>query len=250
MTNPKPKGSVAPWWETSKEGTHILLEKGIEYDHSAMSHDCECYWLRDQDHWTKIEYEKKAESWMKPLVKGNETGLVEIPCQWQLDDLPPMMFIKKAANSHGWVNARDVEQLWKDHFTYYYREYPDGFVFPVTIHPDVSGRPHVLLMLERFIEWLKSGEFDGVEFVTMKQIADEFRAKQKPIRNAEQVAKDAGHKPGDPAWPPKELVAKEPYLPAKVPEGREAAALAGGAQSSGGAAPPVALDEEDHPHTL
>jgi predicted deacetylase len=26
-----PKGSVAPWWETSKEGTALLLEKGIEY---------------------------------------------------------------------------------------------------------------------------------------------------------------------------------------------------------------------------
>lgn len=36
----------------------------------------------------------------------------------------------------------------KDHFDYFYREY-DEFVFPMTIHPDVSGRPHVLLMHER-----------------------------------------------------------------------------------------------------
>ena len=53
-----PKGSVAPWWETSKEGTMLLLEKGIEYgtlldclmllrhlrstlvvDHSNMAHE-------------------------------------------------------------------------------------------------------------------------------------------------------------------------------------------------------------------
>ena len=26
-----PKGSVAPWWETSAEGTNLLLDKGIEY---------------------------------------------------------------------------------------------------------------------------------------------------------------------------------------------------------------------------
>lgn len=53
------KGSVAPWWETSKEGTDLLLDKGIEYgwmllftlwlwavqlihffeDHSNMAHE-------------------------------------------------------------------------------------------------------------------------------------------------------------------------------------------------------------------
>ena len=30
-----PKGSVAPWWETSKEGSALLLEKGIEYGMSS-----------------------------------------------------------------------------------------------------------------------------------------------------------------------------------------------------------------------
>lgn len=43
---------------------------------------------------------------MRPLVKGQETGLVEIPGSWYIDDLPPMMFIKNSANSHGWVNPR------------------------------------------------------------------------------------------------------------------------------------------------
>ena len=31
-----PKGSVAPWWETSKEGTMLLLEKGLEYGTSSL----------------------------------------------------------------------------------------------------------------------------------------------------------------------------------------------------------------------
>ncbi len=81
------------------------------------------------------------------------------------------------ANSHGWVPAREVEQLWKDHFTYFYREY-DEFIFPMTIHPDVSGRPHVLLMHERLIEWINGHE--GVEWVTMGQICDEFKKAYKP----------------------------------------------------------------------
>ena len=43
-----------------------------------------------------------------------------------------MMFIKASPNSHGWVNPKDVEELWLDHFNYFYREY-DEFVFPVTV---------------------------------------------------------------------------------------------------------------------
>jgi hypothetical protein len=57
-------------------------------------------------------------------------------------------FIKKAPNSHGWVNPKDVEELWINQFDYFYRE-EEEFVFPVTVHPDVCGHPHGLFMLER-----------------------------------------------------------------------------------------------------
>jgi hypothetical protein len=147
--------AVAMWkltgftrWETSKEGAELLLKYGIEYDHSMSHEDCQAYYLRTGDSWTKIDYTKKADEWMKPLVKGQETGLVEIPGNWYIDDLPPMMFIKGAPNSHGFVNPRDVEDIWRDHFDYFYREY-DEFIFPISIHPDVSGRPQVALMHER-----------------------------------------------------------------------------------------------------
>ena len=30
-------------------------------------------------------------------------------------------------------------------------EYYDNFCFPVTIHPDVSGHPYALKMLERYV---------------------------------------------------------------------------------------------------
>ena len=150
FTGKPPRGSVAPWWETSQEGAQLLLDYGIEYDHSMSHEDCQAYYLRTGERWTKIDYKEKAETWMKPLEHGPQTGLVEIPSNWYIDDLPPMMFIKKAPNSHGFVNPRDVEDIWRDHFDYFYREY-DEFIFPITIHPDVSGRPHVLLMHERYV---------------------------------------------------------------------------------------------------
>ncbi|NDW03177.1 polysaccharide deacetylase family protein [Jiella pacifica] len=171
-----PTGYVAPWWEFSNITNEILLKNGIKYDHSLMHNDFTPYYVRVGDTWTKIDYEKKAEDWMKPLVRGEETDLIEIPANWYLDDLPPMMFIKGMPNSHGFVNPRQIEEMWRDQFDWVHREM-DYAVFPITIHPDVSGRPQVLLMLERLIKHIKSHE--GVKFVTMDEMADDF-AKRFP----------------------------------------------------------------------
>jgi peptidoglycan/xylan/chitin deacetylase (PgdA/CDA1 family) len=167
----KPTGYVAPWWEFSNLTNELLIERGILYDHSLMHHDFQPYRVRVGDSWTKIDYSKDARDWMKPLVRGRETDLIEIPANWYLDDLPPMMFIKKAPNSHGFVNPRDIEQMWRDQFDWVYRE-NDYAVFPITIHPDVSGRPQVLLMLERLFEYM-SGHA-GVKFVRMEEMASDY----------------------------------------------------------------------------
>lgn len=170
----RPTGYVAPWWEFSPVTNEILLERGIKYDHSLMHRDFEPYYVRVGDSWKKIDYTKDAETWMEPLVRGQETDLVEIPANWYLDDLPPMMFIKAAPNSHGFVNPRDIEEMWRDQFDWVYREM-DQAVFTMTIHPDVSGRPQVLLMLERLIEHINS--YEGVSWLTFDQIADSFLAR-------------------------------------------------------------------------
>lgn len=171
LTGKRPTGYVAPWWEFSNVTNELLLKKGIKYDHSLMHNDFTPYRVRVGDKWTKIDYSAKPEDWMKPLVRGEETDLIEIPANWYLDDLPPMMFIKKSPNSHGFVNPRDIEQMWQDQFDWVYANM-DYAVFPITIHPDVSGRPQVLLMLERLIKHIQSHE--GVRFVTMDEMADDY----------------------------------------------------------------------------
>jgi peptidoglycan/xylan/chitin deacetylase (PgdA/CDA1 family) len=171
LSGRRPTGYVAPWWEFSPVSNELLLKKGIKYDHSLMHRDYEPYYVRVGDSWTKIDYAKTPAEWMKPLVRGRETDLIEIPASWYVDDLPPMMFIKKAPNSHGFVNPRDIEQLWRDQFDWVYREM-DYAVFPITIHPDVAGRPQVLLMLERLYAHMI--RHPGVTFTTMDAIADDF----------------------------------------------------------------------------
>lgn len=171
VSGKRPTGYVAPWWEFSNITNELLLKNGIKYDHSLMHNDFHPYYARLGDSWIRINYSQPAETWMKPLQRGHETDLIEIPANWYLDDLPPMMFIKKSPNSHGFVNPRDIEQMWKDQFDWVYREY-DYAVFAMTIHPDVSGRPQVLLMHERLIEHINSHE--GVRWATFNEIADDF----------------------------------------------------------------------------
>jgi peptidoglycan/xylan/chitin deacetylase (PgdA/CDA1 family) len=175
LSGRRPTGYVAPWWEFSTVTNELLLERGIKYDHSLMHNDFHPYYVRVGDSWTKIDYSQHPEAWMKPLERGQETDLIEIPANWHLDDMPPMMFIKKSPNSHGFVTPRHVEEMWRDQFDWVYRE-NDYAVFTMTVHPDVSGRPQVLLMQERLIEYI-SGH-DGVRWVTFDQIADDFAARQ------------------------------------------------------------------------
>ncbi|UOS50482.1 polysaccharide deacetylase [Helicobacter pylori] len=171
LTGKTPTGYVAPWWEFSNITNELLLKHGFKYDHSLMHNDFTPYFVRVGDSWSKIDYSLEAKDWMKPLIRGVETDLVEIPANWYLDDLPPMMFIKKSPNSFGFVSPHDIGQMWVDQFDWVYREM-DYAVFSMTIHPDVSGRPQVLLMHEKIIEHIN--KHDGVRWVTFNEIADDF----------------------------------------------------------------------------
>ena len=129
------------------------------------------YYARVGESWSKIDYSGPAANWMKPLEKGESVDIVEIAASWYVDDLPPMMFIKASPNSHGFVNPRDIEQMWRDQFDWVYREM-DYAVFTMTIHPDVSGRPQVLMALERLVEHINGHA--GIEWCTFDEIADDF----------------------------------------------------------------------------
>lgn len=172
LTGHRPKGYVAPWWEMSEHTAQLLLDNGFSYDNSQSYNDFTPFYARVGDTWTKVDYSKRAEEWMKPLVRGHEVDLVEIGANWYVDDLPPMMYIKGYANSHGYVAPQVIEQLWKDQFDWIYREM-DYAVFPFTIHPDVSGRPQVLMMLERVFDHIS--RYPGVQWKTFDEVATDFR---------------------------------------------------------------------------
>jgi peptidoglycan-N-acetylglucosamine deacetylase len=172
LTGKAPRGYVAPWWEMSASTAALLKKYDFSYDHSQGYRDFQPFYARVGDEWNVINYAKTAAEWMKPMKHGTEIDLVDIGANWYLDDLPPMMFMKKAPNSHGFVNPRDIGQMWQDQFDWVHREM-DYAVYALTIHPDVSGRPQVLMMLERLIDYING--HNDVEWTTFENIADDFR---------------------------------------------------------------------------
>lgn len=145
----KPLGYTAPAWSTSKELIPQLQEMGILYDHSFMHHDLQPYFAPDSSHtWIETNVAKAADEWMSPMTALRPSKVVEIPANWHLDDWPPLQPIPGRPGSHGFVDTHVVERLWREQFDFAYREY-NTFIFPISIHPQVSGKPQVILMHER-----------------------------------------------------------------------------------------------------
>lgn len=147
----KPLGYTAPAWSTSKELITQLEGAGILYDHSFMHHDLQPYYAPDNSEtWIETNMAKSADAWMTPMTKLKPSKVVEIPANWHLDDWPPLQPIPGRAGAQGFVDTHVVEKLWLEQFDFAYREY-DTFIFPMSIHPQVSGKPQVILMHERSV---------------------------------------------------------------------------------------------------
>ena len=148
-----------------------MTDPSQEYDHSFMHHDSQLYYVPDcMQQVTESDYSLEAAEWMVPMTKLTPSSIVEVPANWHLDDWPPLQPKMPAAS--GFVDPHVVERLWKEQFDFFYRE-SDSFVFPISIHPQVSGKPQVILMHERLIEYINSHE--GVEWCTFERMAKLFK---------------------------------------------------------------------------
>ncbi|KKZ63580.1 hypothetical protein EMCG_02117 [[Emmonsia] crescens] len=177
FTGTKPLGFTTPAWKTSKDLIRLLEEHGIIYDHSFMHHDVQLYYAPDSSsQCVETNMANAPESWMMPITRIRPSTVVEIPANSHLDDWPPLQ-PNPSRPATGFVDTQAVERSWKEQFDYAYREY-DTFIFPMSIHPQVSGKPHVILMHERIIEHINHHE--GVEWMTFGDMAKEFREGKFP----------------------------------------------------------------------
>jgi hypothetical protein len=126
-----------------------------------MGNDVYPYYLRQGDKASPTE----------PYVFGQPVDLVEVPVTWGLDDFPPFEFVW--GMNPGLTSPTDIEEIWRGDFDYAYR-HAQGAVYALTMHPQVIGRGHRMLMLERLLEHM-SGH-DGVAFETIGTYVDRWKA--------------------------------------------------------------------------
>lgn len=166
----RPTGYRSPSWDTSPYTVDLLLEHGFRYDSSLMGDDFTPYWCRTGD----------VIDPGGPYRFGPATDLVEMPVSWLLDDFPHFEYLvlrPGGLRNPGLSAASKVEEIWADEFAFMHRDVPGG-VFNLTMHPQVIGRGHRLLMLERLIARFRAAE--DVVFTTLAAAADAFRAAATP----------------------------------------------------------------------
>jgi peptidoglycan/xylan/chitin deacetylase (PgdA/CDA1 family) len=164
VANVRPVGYRSPAWDNSPNTVELLLEAGFRYESSLMGKDYEPYWCRVGD---VIQPDG-------PYLFGPEVDLVEMPVSWLLDDFPHFEYVKIGDQVRPGLSAGSkVEEIWREEFDYMCHEV-DGGILTITMHPQVIGRGHRMLMLERLIEHFQRHE--GVRFATLADVAEEFRA--------------------------------------------------------------------------
>ena len=144
----RPTGYVAPNWEYNASTLRLLLKKGIKYDHNLMHRDFEPYYVRDKRSMDGRGLLQASERVMKPLANGRPTRLICLPGNGVWTICRHSCFLNHRRTATGFVSPRNIERQWRDQFDWVYREC-EYAIFIISIHPDVSGRPEVLLMLER-----------------------------------------------------------------------------------------------------
>tara|TARA_B100001250_G_scaffold409092_1_gene432750 strand:- start:5962 stop:6357 length:396 start_codon:yes stop_codon:yes gene_type:complete len=128
-----------------------------------MGHDVRPYWCRSGDQWEK----GVGISW------GTKVDLVELPIAWHLDDFPWFEYIPPKGGNL--TPASAVLETWLGDLDWARKHEPGGLL-TYTMHPQVIGRGHRMLMFEALFDEIEKRE--DVKFVTLQEASDRWRSEQ------------------------------------------------------------------------
>ena len=158
LTGQPARGYRSPAWDLSPHTIELLLKHGFLYDSSMMAQDHIPYYARVGDSFPRDS----------PVVFGQPSPLLEMPVSWSLDDFPHFEF-RSGPNGilQGLQRTDDVLANFVDDFRYMAQSEEWG-ILTYTFHPQVIGRGHRMLMLEKLIVSLRDL---GATFVRMDEAA-------------------------------------------------------------------------------
>jgi len=134
-----PRGYRSPAWEFSPVTLDLLVQYGFAYSSNLMD-----------DLWP---------------YRHPRHDVVEVPVHWVLDDAPHFWF-DLASWNRTIRSAEEVRAIWTEEFLAHRAL---GAPVPLTMHPQIIGRPARLAMLERLLVWMR--DEGGAQFITTGQLA-------------------------------------------------------------------------------
>jgi len=134
----RPVGIRAPSWALSRYSLGQFAKAGLLYDSSLMG----------------------ADDPYEVMINGQNTGLIELPIEWILDDAPYF------GSSGALPSPEMIFKVYRDEFDVAYKE---RGLFVLTMHPHVVGHRSRMVELEKLVTYIKSKP--GVWFATGEQIA-------------------------------------------------------------------------------
>jgi peptidoglycan/xylan/chitin deacetylase (PgdA/CDA1 family) len=169
ITGQPPVGYRSPSGSFTQRTLELLHRHGFVYDSSMMADDFTPYYCRVGD-------QAPPDG---PYVFGRSIDLVELPFSWNLDDFPFFEYTaSRRGISPGLADPARVLSVWWGEFEFLRRKLGRG-VYTLTLHPQVIGRGHRLLMLEELLD--RMAGVDGVSFTTMSEVAARWK-KDNPLR--------------------------------------------------------------------
>ena len=150
----KPTGYRSPGFDFSPNTLTLLEKYGIKYDSSLMGNDfypyhpCPCH----------VNFDK-ANTFDAP------SKVIELPCSWYLDDWPHAEFVM---TRNGMKPQSAIMEIWKTTLDYGLKSEKNALL-NIAMHPQVSGRPHMITMLEEYISYALE---NGAWIAPMQEICD------------------------------------------------------------------------------
>jgi len=150
-----PVGYRSPSFDLGPNTINLLRENEYLYDTSMMAHESP-YYISEN---------------------GENTGIIELPVCWELDDAPFYLFTFKPTYRKGLSDPDSVLKVWKAEFDASYRE---SGLFLLTLHPQITGRSYRLDTLGLLLDYID--KYPELWIATHAEIARAYHEEVNPDR--------------------------------------------------------------------